>query len=334
MTGVITGDCHDLLARREARGTSLAMTVIALLLFFSFTRANALTLQLKRVAKINNENIRVIDIVESYSGNDDDFLKIKAITVDTLPFEKRMLNIPSSLVLTKIKQQHPNLEVSIPNTVTAIRWEELLLNEETIKTAAKAYLQKEYSLSNNAEITYANMPRVVIPHERVNISFEVNRSTESSNYLRLVGTVKHNNKIVNMFNLLAQVEIEQLAYQANRSIKKGETLSPLDFTEITVTVNPIRDTIYGVSTGDLVAKKFISKGSILKNTDIITAPFVQINETVNVIVQSPSVQLSYQALSRANGWLGDRVMLQNPDSKQIFYAKVVDKNKVLINLED
>jgi flagella basal body P-ring formation protein FlgA len=306
---------------------------------------NALSLQLKRVANIHSENIKVTDLVESYSGEQADYLKIKDIVVYVLPFEKRMINIQSNIVTRAIKQHQPTLEVIIPSTITAVRWEKKTLNEEVIKQEAQAFLEKEYSLSPKAKISFMNVPRVIVPNENVTLSYEVNRATENTNYLRLVGTVcLHTDKPISSgelrsplstFSLLVKIEDEQWVYQASRSIKKGETINPNDFLKVSVFINPVNVLLAELKyDDDLLANNFISKGSYLKKTDIISTPLVQINDLVTVLIKSGAVQLNYQAISRANGWTGDKIMLQNPDSKQMFYAEVIDKNKVLINLED
>lgn len=304
------------------------------MLLFSI-QLNALTLQLKRVVKINEEIITVNDLVESWDGKHTDYLKIQKIVIDELPYERRIMNIQSNFVTQRIKLFNPEVEVNIPSTITAVRWNEVNLNNETIKREAVNFLTQYYSLSDNSSISFMNMPRVSIPSENITLSFSKNRTTENTNYIRLDGKVFYKGELINVFNLLAKVEEVKLVYQANRSIRKGQKIVLNDFIKVSIPANPNNAYLHDFDDSkDFIANNFISKGSYLKNTDIVSPPFVQRNDLVTVLIQSVSMQLSYQAISRANGWLGDRIMLQNPDSKQTFYAEVIDKNKVLINLED
>ena len=310
------------------------LILLLIMLLFSI-QLNALTLQLKRVVKINEEIITVNDLVESWDGKHTDYLKIQKIVIDELPYERRIMNIQSNFVTQRIKLFNPEVEVNIPSTITAVRWNEVNLNNETIKREAVNFLTQYYSLSDNSSISFMNMPRVSIPSENITLSFSKNRTTENTNYIRLDGKVFYKGELINVFNLLAKVEEVKLVYQANRSIRKGQKIVLNDFIKVSIPANPNNAYLHDFDDSkDFIANNFISKGSYLKNTDIVSPPFVQRNDLVTVLIQSVSMQLSYQAISRANGWLGDRIMLQNPDSKQTFYAEVIDKNKVLINLED
>ena len=317
--------------------------------------ATQLTLNLKRVVTINDQNIKVSDLVDTWEGNPVDMLKIQNIVVEELPYQRRMMNIPSNTVARKIRQRYPDLEFSIPSVVTAVRWEDVILGESRIKSAAEEYLRDYFNLTENAEISFNNIPRINIPSDRVDLSFEMSRTTENTSFVRLDGTATLNGEILSVFNILARVSEQQLVYQANKTIRKGQTITPDDFSIVMITVNPNHnylrpsqptlrdsslDTPYeaiselGEVEGDIIANNLISRGSYLRATDVVNTPFVSRNSLVTVLIRSASMQMSYEAVSRADGWLGDRILLQNPDSMQNFYAVVVDKNIAMINLED
>ena len=196
-------------------------------------------------------------------------------------------------------------------------------------------MQRQYNLSPAATMTFQNVPSIVIPAENIILSFETSRSTANTQYTKLTGKIEYKRNIVSVFSLNVKIEDTQTVYQANRSIKKGEQICLSDLTQTEAKINPINILLTDLDDTDhYIANNFISKGSYLRNTDIVSTPDIKSNDTVTVLVQTKSMLMSYQAISRGNGWLGDRIMLQNPDSKQIFYAEVIDKNKVKINLED
>jgi flagella basal body P-ring formation protein FlgA len=313
------------------------ITFITIIIFIS--TSHALSLKLKNVAKINNEVIKVSDLVERYDGKDSDYALVKNIVIDRLPYEKRMLNIKSNDIHSKIVSQVKEIPLTVSKNLVAVRWEELQLSRERISRDATNFLRDLYSLSPEAEIDFQNMPRLAVPSENVTLSFEKNRFVANSNVVRIDGKVAHQGKTTQVFHLLVKISENRNVYQANRSIKKGEPICVSDFSVVSANVNPVGiiTTLQSLETlqaGGHIANGFIAKGSILKSSDIVSAPLIRRNETVTVLVQGSNMRLSYDAISRADGWKGQRIMLQNPESKQNFHAVVYDRNKVIINLED
>jgi len=323
--------------KKVTKAISKKLVLLLILLVFVFAQLSSLTIQLKRVATISQEEIRLKDLIESWEGEHNDLMKIQNIVVDELPHRQRMKNIPSNVIMQQIRLHDKNIQVSIPSAITAVRWNEMTLNTEKIQQEASSFLTRHFSLGESSMITFMNNPRVQIPSEDVVLHFEVSRNTENVNFIRLDCKVLYNAEPINVFNLTIRVQEMQTVFQANRSIRRGQRINPSDFIKVVIPVNP--NNAFKAETdfdndSDLVAYNFISKGSYLRNSDVIGSPFVQANDLVTVIVQSAAMRLSYQALARANGWLGDRIMLQNTDSRQTFHAQVIDKNTVLINLED
>ncbi|MBC74872.1 MAG: flagella basal body P-ring formation protein FlgA [Halobacteriovoraceae bacterium] len=76
----------------------------------------------------------------------------------------------------------------------------------------------------------------------------------------------------------------------------------------------------------------ISKGSLLKQSDLILKNLVRYNNKVEVHIKSDSLSLKTKALARENGKLGQLVKLFNPKTKKVLTGKVIDYNKVLVEL--
>ena len=330
------GNYHDLCKEKKLALAINRKLILALAMFILiFSQLSSLTLQLKRVAIINQEEIRLIDLVESYKGEHTDMIKIQNILIDELPYRQRMINIPSNVVLQKIRLHNPNIQVNIPSVISAVRWNEETMSNERIQNEAREFLTLYYQLSEDAMISFMNNPRVTVPSDDVVLQFELSRTTENVNFIRLDGRVMLNGESIDTFVLTTRVQEMRSVLQANRSIRRGQKVSNSDFIRVTIPVNPNNNFVAEIDDfSDLVANGFISKGSYLRNTDIVGSPYVVANDIVTVIVQSATMRLNHRALARSNGWLGDRITLQNQDSRQTFHAQVVDRNTVLINLED
>jgi|GEM_PF-2458742 len=310
--------------------------ILVLCVIFS-TQLVALNLKLKNVAKVNGGIVKLHDLVESFEGDSASYQKIKNTVIENLPFDKRMLNVKSVDVTEIIRKNHPNLQFKVSSNVVAVRWEELHLSNEIIQKEASIFVKKYYSLGEDAKVTILNIPKIYIPTENIKLIFEKSKFSDNSSMVRLDGKVISQNNVINVFNVLAKIEQQQFAYQANKSIKKGERIDDNDFIKIIVNVNMNHNYAQNLSElieiSDLVASRFIPKGSILRTTDVLTAPDVNRNDIVVVMVKSSSMQISYTALARADGWIGDKILMQNLESKQTFQAEVIDKNKVLVEIE-
>ncbi len=309
--------------------------IILLLLFFAMSKLFSLNITLKKVAIIDNEKITLNDLTESYEGDRHEYLKIQQVIIAELPYESRMINIQSRLVLQKIKLFNPDVNIRINSIVTAVRWESLKLCSDIIRESATKYLTEFYSLSQKAKVNIVRTPEISVPSVDVELRFTPVTSTENINYKRLNVEVIYEDKIINVSNLIATVEDFVDVLQAKKNIRRGDIIGKDDFVLVSILANQNHKYVTDLGNDtEWMANSVIRKGSYLQQNNVVSTPFVVRNDLVTVLIRTVSMQMSYQALAKNNGWIGDKIMLQNPDSKQIFYAEVIDKNKVLINLED
>ena len=309
--------------------------LILMICVFTVTQICALNLKLKNVARINNGTIRLQDLVESHDGDSAIYQRIRNTVIDQLPYDKRMINLKSNEIADKIRQNHPNTEFTLSSNLVAVRWEEIFLSADIVQKEAINFVRRYYRLGENADITILNIPRLAIPNDNITLSFEKSKFSENTNMIRLNGQVLSQNNVINVFHVLAKIEVSQDVFQANRSIKKGEKLTKSDFMTVKMNINPNSNFSLKLDENDeMIASRFISKGSILKNTDIQRAPAVKRNEVVTVVIRGNAMQINYEALSRADGWIGDRILMQNLESRQTFRAEVIDKNTVLVTIDN
>lgn len=80
------------------------------------------------------------------------------------------------------------------------------------------------------------------------------------------------------------------------------------------------------------ANRNLLKGQVLKINDLSPKTLVRYNQNVEVVVKGSKVVLKSRAVSRQAGKLGDVIKLYNPKSKKIINARVIDFNKVMVEL--
>lgn len=78
--------------------------------------------------------------------------------------------------------------------------------------------------------------------------------------------------------------------------------------------------------------KSLLKGNILKQFDLVPKTLVKFNQNVEVIVKGSKVALKSRAISRESGRYGQLINLYNPKTKKVIKAKVIDFNKVMVEL--
>ena len=106
----------------------------------------------------------------------------------------------------------------------------------------------------------------------------------------------------------------------------------------------ILEQTYGVDSGkvalfsDVSNLKFyksrrpIRKGSLLKQNDLVLKNLIKYNNKVDVLIKSDGLSLKTKAIARENGKLGDLIRLFNSKTKKVLTGKVIDQNKVLVEL--
>jgi flagella basal body P-ring formation protein FlgA len=78
--------------------------------------------------------------------------------------------------------------------------------------------------------------------------------------------------------------------------------------------------------------KSITKGHIVKTSDLTPVQLVRYGNPVKVTVKNKSLRMNLMANPLASGKLGDVIRLKNRKSKKIFFGKVIGINKVKVEL--
>lgn len=132
----------------------------------------------------------------------------------------------------------------------------------------------------------------------------------------------------------ATVVIRTKALVAKNSLAvNNQALSPNDF-EIK-TVESIRPERFFTDSENLPFYKLnkpIAQGTALENTDITPINLVTTTQPVQVIIKSNDMLLSGMAQALRPGKMGEMIQLRNTTSQKTILGKVIDFNKVLIEL--
>jgi flagella basal body P-ring formation protein FlgA len=121
----------------------------------------------------------------------------------------------------------------------------------------------------------------------------------------------------------------------SRVIKAGEIISRNDITTAKVKINRLRENFL-IESNDIIgmqAKRPLSSGILLKNSDLIRPAVIRQNDPVNIIYSSGNIKLKTTGTSIGNGAIGDMIKVKNEDTGTVLLGQIVDKNTVQVGPE-
>ncbi len=129
-----------------------------------------------------------------------------------------------------------------------------------------------------------------------------------------------------------KLKIFNKVYQTTHNIQRGSPLKISDFRSVTKNITQFRSppitNIKGFE--NFAAKRYIAENSVLLKNMVDIPPVINFGDVVNAIYINGSVEVSFKATARDAGRIGDTIRVIRND-KQIFKAKIINKNNVLIN---
>lgn len=81
-------------------------------------------------------------------------------------------------------------------------------------------------------------------------------------------------------------------------------------------------------------KKFIRRDEIIFGSYFEDLPLIKAGEKVRVIAEIGNVKIETSGIAKANGKLNDFVRVLNPESGKLFYAKVIGRGVVKVEIEN
>ncbi len=128
-----------------------------------------------------------------------------------------------------------------------------------------------------------------------------------------------------------RVKLYKEVFVASRKIMKNEELNLLDFQLVEKEVSTMRvEPIYDFENNNRYrARMNITPESVLGTNMVEQIPDVQIGDNLNAIYNKGIVNISFRALARTEGIVGDIIKIKT-DDKKIFRAQIISFNTVKI----
>lgn len=123
------------------------------------------------------------------------------------------------------------------------------------------------------------------------------------------------------------------AFRVSASVTSFSALTENDLREEYTDSVPFTDLLTDTSALRFYkTNKFIKAGELLRFADLNAVNLVKAGLKTEVILENTLVKIKTHGISRSNGAIGDLVEVYHPEKNKKYQGKVIDSNKVLVEL--
>ncbi len=128
-------------------------------------------------------------------------------------------------------------------------------------------------------------------------------------------------------NVSGKIRAIGQVYQAVRNINRHSLINDTDFRVMEIELTNGQEML-GRLPQNIRSTRLIKEGDILETDHFQPLPLVTKDNFVNVIVKGGNVAIKMTGIARKDGWMGEQILIYNPDSKKQFQGRVIGRNLV------
>ena len=133
-------------------------------------------------------------------------------------------------------------------------------------------------------------------------------------------------------NISGRIRETAVLYRAKRDLPRFTEIKPDDFERVELELLSGKEQL-GEIEGRSRITKMLRQGEVLRSDQMQPVPLVHKDQEVTVIVRGPKVEVTVIGIAKADGWLGDEILIINPTSKKSFRGRVFGENMVEVILK-
>jgi flagella basal body P-ring formation protein FlgA len=218
--------------------------------------------------------------------------------------------------------------VSVMSIAACIKKADIEAAVQKLFNEKKPHLMKRWvELHNIPDVIWLNQGEWKI--EASMSKARTNNSLEVGNALFRVVLSRGNESRV--LNISGKIRATALVYRAVKNIAYKSLVNTSDFELIEMELQNGKE-VLGVIPSQIRAIKEIKQGEVLRSDWFQPLPLVSKDQEDKVIVQDENVAIKILGVAKADGWLGDEILINNPVSHKIFKARVIDNGTVQLNI--
>ncbi len=223
-----------------------------------------------------------------------------------------------------------NVEIKGPEVIH-VRRQTVTLNNRRILSMARRHIQDALAgIDESPRITFAErLKPVKVPVAKWVSGMRVEGDPNNPNYvgrveLRLVVEIDGRSQVVATIPMLVTRQV--MAIRMARSVKKGAILKRSDIELEKREVSRLGSELFFRISDvvGMVVRRDMRKGDDVLRSDLKSTPVIRADDLINVRVRSGLLTVETICIALQEGAPGDRILVQNAETKGQFTAIVVD----------
>ncbi len=194
-----------------------------------------------------------------------------------------------------------------------------------------SYLKSQLKNYNRFEYKIVSMPRI-IESQRVKVELAKDKELKINGSMAYIPVYVSKGKTRTQSFISLKIKLYDNVLIANRTIKRGEKLSPSDFSIKEIDVSELRSKAVktGTDLENYTAKRNIKKNKVLTEILITRKTLIERNRIVKAVKRVGNIEISFNVKTRSAGNKDDLIKVYDYKNGNQFVAKVVNKNLVQI----
>jgi len=289
-------------------------------------------------SEVNKDEICIEDI-SRVTGNDRELVrKLRGVEMGRSPLPGKSRSIDASHILVRLKQSGIDMShvgLNVPDDAQVARGAERV-SKERIEEVVLAYIRQAMPLEKDTirvkEIQFSN--EVILPKGVVTFSVEPPGNRNLFGKVPLAVSIYVGGKLERKVWAVADIEVLKKVIVAKRPLGRSREITEDDVEVQEMDVarlpsNPLTEyrDILGKRT-----RKAIDVRTVLRSDMIEFPPLVKRGDVVMVLAESAGMRITAMGVVKEReGREGERILVENLDSKKGIYAQVVDSKTVRVD---
>jgi flagella basal body P-ring formation protein FlgA len=314
---------------------SVALAILfGLVLGSGFASATSLIIRAEGPVLVSSDTL-LLGQIAKVSGGDAELRRIvQAVKLGPAPRPGKCTTIDADEISRRLKSSRVDLarvhlEVASPIKVTR---KSVVLKGTQIEAAVRAFVKREMPWSRKAARikTIRGIESLRLPTGKIDLKVMASRDCKFLGSVPLSVSVFSNGEFYKKVWVTAAIAVSSQVVMVAKPLGRHQPIGAEDVELVTVDLAkvPTQAIKSMASAVGMRTKRRLFPKTILRR-DYVEAPYVvQRGDLVQMVVSTASLNLTAQGITKERGRRGERIRVENIDSKKVVYATVVDASTV------
>ncbi len=324
------------LSRRAVQSLAVLMLIVLACPLDSSGTEQLTTIKVLETAEVRRSKIHLGEIAE-VSGDDHQLVEaLNEVVIAKAPLPSRMRVIETQFIKLRLRQNGFNiatLDLS-GSPKTNVKRSHIEIGKKEIEQILSDFLYNTALKGNSsARIKSMGVPdRIILP--KGDITYRVS-PPKNTDYVGLVplsiefsvdGEVQKKVRSNATIEMMVEVVIAKKPLQKHKAITEDDVvLHKMDLANLPNNVFMDLEAVLGKRT-----RRAIGSNTVLRTDLIELPPIIQRGDIVVVVAESNGLRVTALGKAKRKGRLGERIPVENFDSKKVLHAEIVDSRTVKI----